>query len=76
MSLVNNLLFVGGSGLLGNNWININLKKIYATINKNKINLNKQNISYLKLDLLDEKKTHKICLSKQYMYNYKCCSFN
>lgn len=54
---MNNLLFVGGSGLLGNNWLkstNEN-KKIFATINKNKINLKKKNITYLRLDLFNEK---------------------
>ena len=58
---MNNLLFVGGSGLLGNNWLKSisKNKKIFATINKNKINLNKKNITYLKLDLLDEKKLTK-----------------
>lgn len=56
-----NLLFVGGSGLLGNNWLRsiTSNSKIFAIINKNQINLNKKNITYLKLDLLDEKKISK-----------------
>ena len=39
-----NLLFVGGSGLLGNNWLKSlsKNKKIFATINKNKINQKKR----------------------------------
>tara|TARA_Y100000389_G_scaffold204559_1_gene257983 strand:+ start:4719 stop:5597 length:879 start_codon:yes stop_codon:yes gene_type:complete len=56
-----NLLFVGGSGLLGNNWLKSlsKNKKIFATINKNRINLKKKNITYFKLDLLNEKKISK-----------------
>lgn len=58
---MNNLLFVGGSGLLGSNWLKIISRniRVFATINNNQINLNKKNITYLKLDLLDEKKITK-----------------
>ena len=51
---MNNLLFVGGSGLLGNNWLkstNEN-KKIFATINKNKINLKKKKYYIFKTRLI------------------------
>ena len=58
---MNNLLFVGGSGLLGNNWLkNTNEnKKIFATINKNKINLKKKKYHLFKIRLIRRKKNLK-----------------
>tara|TARA_Y100000590_G_C15575732_1_gene960379 strand:- start:104 stop:988 length:885 start_codon:yes stop_codon:yes gene_type:complete len=53
-----NLLFVGGSGLLGNIWIKKldTSIRIFATINKKKIKTKKKNLVLVKLDLFNEKK--------------------
>lgn len=53
-----NLLFVGGSGLLGNIWLKKMNKsiKIFATINKKKIKTKRKNLKLLKLDLFNKKK--------------------
>lgn len=69
------ILFVGGSGLLGETWIkSFNDKfKIYAIKNKNNINVRKKNLIKIKLKNFNYKNLDEIVKKKKNRFDYKCC---
>ena len=61
------ILFVGGSGLLGETWIKSfnNKFKIYAIKNKNNINVRKKNLIKIKLKNFNYKNLDEIVKKKK-----------